>query len=919
LIHFSQRNISKIGRKNNNYVNSLSDLPDTINFLSLRSLSLTSSGLPSTARTGTVQFSVVVPTLNEADNIDPLLIRLSALDLPAGSFEVIFVDDGSTDGTPGKIRAWEDRADARLRVRLLERCEKPDLTRSILAGVALARSDVIVVMDADLSHPPERLPALVAPVLDRSHDVAVGSRYVAGASIVGWPLHRRCLSRIGGWLARPLCDVNDATSGFFAFRRELASAIAERAHGYKILLELLMAGQGKLKVVEVPICFHDRARGTSKLSFLHQWTYLQRLMTLAGGTVSVSTASRFTAVGLLGVAVDALLFQWLMSSGAGLALAHIMSFFAAVAMNYSLNSKWSFRRHHEGHLRWDQFSRFFTVGVFALLMRGGILALLIDGWHVPSFLAIFPAIAATAAISYFGSAFYVFPVKQNPPSLDVRWRVASFGIVMFAVLLRLVYLGVAQLIPDEAYYWNYAQHMDLSFFDHPPMVAWLIWLGTSIFGNNEFGVRIGAFVCGLLTMGYLYALGCNLYDKSTGIRAVLLLAVLPFGFVTATLMTPDAPLMAAWAATLYYMERALIADQSSAWLGMGIAFGLGLLSKYTLGLLGLAALVFVILDPVARRWLRCPHPYLSASLALLLFSPVIIWNMQHDWASILFQSERATGIGSKFSLQWLFLHMLLVLTPAGLVAAVLALLPGRDHGSSLYANRRRLFAWVFTGVPLAVFFGLSLFGAPKFHWTAPVWLALLPTMAWMMSQTGDLRSIAIRLRAAWKPTIAVCLFFYAFAMHYVVLGIPGIPYMGFTEHYFWREATHEIEKIAEEVERKTGQKPLVVGMSKWSVAAALSFYDNEEAPMDIRSRNMFSQNAAMYNFWYPSEPATSRPIILVGMRPWQLEHDIAGNNDITPVLVQSGAVQVVAIEREGKPLRRVYYRIAQGYLGSREN
>ena len=154
-----------------------------------------------------------------------------------------------------------------LNVRLIERHEQPDLTGSILAGVALARSDVIVVMDADLSHPPERLPALVAPLLDGSHDVAVGSRHVPGGSTEGWPLHRQWLSRLGGWFARPLCDVSDATSGFFAFRRELAATIPERARGYKTLLELLMAGQGKLRVVEVPVCFHHRTHGTAKLSF----------------------------------------------------------------------------------------------------------------------------------------------------------------------------------------------------------------------------------------------------------------------------------------------------------------------------------------------------------------------------------------------------------------------------------------------------------------------------------------------------------------------------------------------------------------------------------------------------------------------------------------------------------------------------
>lgn len=857
---------------------------------------------------------MVVPTLNEADNIDPLLTRLIALDLAPGSFEIIFVDDGSADGTLERVRAWEGRAN----VRLLERREKPDLTGSILAGVALARGDVIVVMDADLSHPPERLPAMVAPVLDGSHDVAIGSRYVQGGSTEGWPLHRRWLSRLGGWLARPICDVSDVTSGFFAFRRELATTIAERARGYKILLELLMAGQGKLRVLEVPIRFQDRTHGTSKLSFRHQWIYLQRLMTLAGGTVFVGTPKIFVAIGLVGMAIDALLFLWLMNLGAGLALAHVISFFAAAAISYSLNSKWLLRVHHAKRLRWSQFGRFLTVGVFSLFMRGGVLAVLVYGWHVSSLLAIFPAIAATAAISYLGCAFYVFSVTQNLPSPDVRWRVASLGIVAFLILLRLIYLGQAQLIPDEAYYWNYTQHMALSFLDHPPMVAWLIWVGTAIAGDNEFGVRIGAFVCGLITMGYLYALASNLYDKTTAMRAILLLAILPFGFVPGMLMTADAPLMAAWAATLYYMERALLADGKWAWLGMGIAFGLGILSKYTLGLLGPAALLFVILDPASRRWLHRPHAYLAAALALLMFSPVIIWNMEHNWVSILFQSQRATGIGNQFSLQWLFLHMLLLLTPVGVVAAGMALWPGGDDQSNPSARRRRLFVRVFTGVPLAAFFWLSLFGAPKFHWTGPVWLALLPTIAWMMGRTNVLRSVAGKVKSAWKPTITVFVFLYAFALHYVVLGIPGIPYIGFGQHYFWREATHEIEQIVGEVEHRTGQKPLVVGMSRWSVASALSFYNKDEKPvwelMDIRSRNLFGDEAAMFDFWHPSEPPTNRPIILVGMKPQELERNRQGD-EISPKLVRPGPIQERTIVREGKVLRKIYYRIAQGYLG----
>ena len=642
------------------------------------------------------EFSIVIPTLNEAENIDSLLSRLFALNLSPYNFEVIFVDDGSNDGTPEKIRSWQNHA---RKISLIERKDKPDLIASILAGTAKANNNVIVVMDANLSHPTERLSSMVSPIFDDKFDVVVGSRYIADGCTENWPPHRKLLSRMGSWLARPLCGVNDATSGFFAFRRELALTISKKVHDYKILFELLIANKGKLRVTEVPICFCDCFHGISKLSFSHQITYLQSLVTLAGGTVTLNTASRFAVVGLFGVLVDALTFQWMVSRDTDLALAHFISFFVAATVNYSLNSKWTFRDHHTGHLKWHQFGRFLTVGVLALLLRGGILAFLVYAWHIPPLLAIFPAIVATAMVNYLGSAFYVFSGKNTLPSHDAGWHIAAIGIVIFVLLLRLVYFGLAQLIPDEAYYWQYAQHMDLSFYDHPPMVAWLIWLGTSILGHNEFGVRIGALLCGLITMAYLYALAQNIYDKSTAMRTVLLLTILPLGFASGILMTPDAPLAAAWAATLYYMERALVASKHSAWLGMGIAFGLGLLSKYTLGLLSIAALVFVILDPIARRWMKRPHPYFAIILALILFSPVIIWNSQNDWASFAFQSTRLLGDGYDFSVHSLILYIIILLTPIGFLTAVAALFSAGHQDADQLQRRKRLFVRIFTGVP----------------------------------------------------------------------------------------------------------------------------------------------------------------------------------------------------------------------------
>ena len=231
--------------------------------------------------------------------------------------------------------------------------------------------------------------------------------------------------------------------------------------------------------------------------------------------------------------------------------------------------------------------------------------------------------------------------------------------------------------------------------------------------------------------------------------------------------------MATWAATLYYMERALIADRRWAWLGMGIAFGLGILSKYTLGLLGVAALVFVVLDPASRRWLA-GRTHICRRLRYCCFprsSSGISKTAGHRFYS---NPSELPGLGINFRCTCFFSHAADV-DASGSSGRCPCSMAGRDHRPSPYANRRQLFVRVFTVVPLAVFFGLSLVGAPKFHWTAPVWLAVLPTIAWMMGSAGNWRNITRRVAAAWKPTIVVCLFVYAIALHYVTLGIPGVP------------------------------------------------------------------------------------------------------------------------------------------------
>ena len=119
--------------------------------------------------------------------------------------------------------------------------------------------------------------------------------------------------------------------------------------------------------------------------------------------------------------------------------------------------------------------------------------------------------------------------------------------------------GSVELMPEEAYYWNYSRHLDFGYLDHPPMVAWLIRLGTALFGQNEFGVRAGALCCGAVTATFVYKLARNLFGEAGALAALLLAQTLPYFFLSGLLMTPDAPLAAAWSASLYFLERALIA------------------------------------------------------------------------------------------------------------------------------------------------------------------------------------------------------------------------------------------------------------------------------------------------------------------------------------------------------------------------
>ncbi|HEY8731675.1 MAG TPA: polyprenol monophosphomannose synthase [Candidatus Limnocylindria bacterium] len=214
--------------------------------------------------------SVVVPTFNEAGSVTGLAERLQAA-LAGREWELVIVDDGSPDGTADIAAALAPR----IPVNLVRRAGKAGLASAVVAGFAAARGDVLLVMDADLSHPPETVPALVDAIAGGA-DLAVGSRYVAGGGVLDWPLKRRVVSRVACLMGNVLVPVRDSTSGFFALRRSVIEGVTLNPIGFKIGFEVIARGR-YTTVVEVPYTFRDRELGASKFGRREIMQYVQQL------------------------------------------------------------------------------------------------------------------------------------------------------------------------------------------------------------------------------------------------------------------------------------------------------------------------------------------------------------------------------------------------------------------------------------------------------------------------------------------------------------------------------------------------------------------------------------------------------------------------------------------------------------------
>lgn len=338
--------------------------------------------LSSVTRDAPLELSVIVPTLNEVGNVQPLLGKL-AVALAGIEWEAIFVDDGSTDGTPELLTQI---AQADRRVRMIRRIGRRGLSSAVVEGALATTTPVIAVIDADLQHDERILPDLYRAIV-KGGELAIGTRYSDGGSTGDWDEKRLKISRFATALAAPVMKtpLSDPMSGFFAIRRDVLLEAAPRLSsvGYKILLDLVASAPRKLAVTEVPYTFGVRQHGESKLDDMVALEYLELLLDKMVGRYIPVKLIQFGAVGLMGVGVHlALLFIAFDIAGAAFATAQALAVIGAMTFNFALNNRFTYRdRQLKGYAWFKGLVSFYAVCALGAVANVGIGSLVYETWH----------------------------------------------------------------------------------------------------------------------------------------------------------------------------------------------------------------------------------------------------------------------------------------------------------------------------------------------------------------------------------------------------------------------------------------------------------------------------------------------------------------------------------------------------------
>ena len=367
--------------------------------------------------------SIVVPTYNEGDNVFSVAERVQNV-LKDRAYEIIFVDD-SKDDTPDRLQKL---CEIDKHVRYEHRTNERGLGTAVVRGFVLSKGDVLMVMDADLQHPPEMIPQMIEAV-ENGADVVIPSRFIPGGDDGGLNLFRKLVSATARYMGKialkALRPINDPTSGYFMFRKAVIEGIRLEPIGWKILIEILAKGHYK-DVTEVPYRFNKRAAGESKMSLQEQLNYLRHLYTLIKYSPDDRRFYVFAMVGVSGVFVNMLIFSFLVRIKFMVSVAGTISALAAMVSNFILNDRltWAEIRTSSSLTR---ASKFVVTSVFGIGINVLLLSFLFYYFHFNYMIANLIGICIATLWNYSINNLWTWRCKDEVVSINVKQQPAPLS------------------------------------------------------------------------------------------------------------------------------------------------------------------------------------------------------------------------------------------------------------------------------------------------------------------------------------------------------------------------------------------------------------------------------------------------------------------------------------------------------------
>ncbi len=461
------------------------------------------------------------------------------------------------------------------------------------------------------------------------------------------------------------------------------------------------------------------------------------------------------------------------------------------------------------------------------------------GVHYPSDVIVGAFIGIPISISVIYLYEWLAPRYKSRP----YYTVFLFSLLFFG-LFRIYHItqGVFDLSPDEAHYWEWSRRIDLSYYSKGPMIAYLISIGTAIFGDNVFGIRIMAVVFSMMSSVFMYLLGKRLFDERAGVAAAILMQIVPLYSVYGVLFTIDSTFILFWILSLYLFwmtvdrtktsssppipppqggrsrERVkfwILGSEFRLWLFLGISVGLGLLTKYTMAFFYVCAFLYLISSKQHRGLLLTKGPYLSLMISLIVFSPVIIWNASNDWVTLRHtagQAHVAEGfnislnsfgefIGSQFG----------VITPVIFILLVYSLFSMRKE------NAGRFLFWF--SVPVLVFFILkSLQAKVQANWALPAFATGFLSFSALF--IGRWESLKNWLRRVVIMGVVLSFVVTVAAHSLTAFNLP--PKLDPSSRIRgWKELGIEVSRLSDELSK---EGPFFIFSDRYQVSSELAFY-----------------------------------------------------------------------------------------------